>query len=115
MLLASLESLPPSPASAREGFVIPASTPATPALAEAAAAPAVAPDALASAVVRANQLLHAITQALEFEYDTDVDKTVVRLVDVNDRHVVRQVPAPELLDITRGLDRMQAVLFRTKA
>ena len=82
--------------------------------AEASAVPVAADEARAAAA-HANRTIQAFTQALEFEIDADTKKLVIRLVDTQDGRVLRQVPAPEMLEIARGLDRMQTLLVRAKA
>jgi flagellar protein FlaG len=119
MVVATMDSLPPSPATAREGVVVGnertradfAPLPA----AEAAAAPPPTREALTEAVERANTVLRAYTRSVEFEYDADLGLTVVRLVDTESPQVLRQVPSPEMLDITRALERMQLSLLHDEA
>src|SRR5689334_19851709 len=103
MLIASIDSLLPSPAPAREGVVV--SAPRAPAAPAAYAAAAALPDAstptpqaIKEAVTRSNEALRALSQSVEFEYDTEAQQMVIRVVDTNDRQVLRQVPAPEMLE-----------------
>lgn len=70
---------------------------------------------LARIVEQANRQMGAIAPALEFQIDPDTEQVVIRLVDRQDQQVLRQVPAPEMLAIARALDRMQAMLLRTRA
>jgi flagellar protein FlaG len=70
---------------------------------------------LARIVEQANRQMGAIAPALEFQIDPDTEQVVIRLVDRQDHQVLRQVPTPEMLAIARALDRMQAMLLRTRA
>lgn len=70
---------------------------------------------VAQAVSRANRQMAAVAPSLQFEVDPDTRDVIIRLVDQQDRKVLRQVPAPEMLAIARALDRMQALLVRTRA
>ncbi len=112
MLVGTLDSLPPSPAPVREGVVVSATSAAT-----VPAQPASPPtaEAVRAAVAGANAVLRDVSNAVEFEYDPDVDVTVIRLVDTRNHQVLRQVPSPEMLEIARALERMQVMLVRSKA
>jgi flagellar protein FlaG len=113
MLVGLLDSLPPSPTPVREGVVVPA----LPGAAAAAQAPAAPPTAsvVDAAVTAANAVLRSVSNAVEFEYDPDVNVTVIRLVDTSDHQVLRQIPSPEMLEIARALERMQVMLVHNKA
>jgi flagellar protein FlaG len=115
MLIGSIDGLPPAPAPARDGVVVPAT--GSRASTQVAAAPAMppAPEAVKQAVVQANEALRSISQAVEFEYDPDANVTVIRLVDMQDQKVLRQIPTPEMLEIARALERMQTMLVRGRA
>ena len=67
------------------------------------------------AVASANEQMHTIAPSLQFEIDADTKQVVIRLVDRQDQRVLRQVPSPEMLAISRALERMQALLVRTRA
>jgi flagellar protein FlaG len=67
------------------------------------------------AVSSANEQMHTIAPSLQFEVDADTRQVVIRLVDRQDQRVLRQVPSPEMLEIARALERMQALLLRTRA
>lgn len=122
MLLQKIDGVPPSVAQASGGVVAstaqrptePKPTGATVPVASAEPAPP-SPDAVRAAVANANRSIQSLTHALEFEVDPDTKKIVVRLVDTQDKHVLRQVPSQEMLEIARALDRMQSLLVRGKA
>ena len=67
------------------------------------------------AVAQANQRMTSIAPSLQFEIDPDTQRVVIRLIDRQDDRVLRQVPSPEMLEIARALERMQALLVRTRA
>lgn len=67
------------------------------------------------AVSSANEHMHTVAPSLQFEVDADTQQVVIRLVDRQDQRVLRQVPSPEMLAIARALERMQALLVRTRA
>lgn len=49
----------------------------------------------------------ALANSLEFQIDDGTGKTVVKILDVETKAVVRQIPSEELLTIARALDQMQ--------
>jgi flagellar protein FlaG len=101
------------PTDAAPGAVAPPAP--SPPVAAAAAATVPSREAIERAVERANRQMAAVAPSLEFEVDPDTHQVVVRLVDREDRRVLRQVPSPEMLEIARALERMQSMLLRGKA
>jgi len=72
-------------------------------------------EALEQAIERANRQIASVAPSLEFEIDAHSHEVVIRLVDREDRSVLRQVPTPEMLAIARALERMQSMLVRVRA
>lgn len=52
---------------------------------------------------------------LRFSVDRDTGRTVVRVTDANTQEVIRQIPAEEVLQLAKELDRMQGLLFNKDA
>ena len=107
----SVTALPPLPAAlgtAKSVKPAPAAT-VTP------AAPEPTRFEIEQAVSSANEQMHAVAPSLQFEVDADTQQVVIRLVDRQDQRVLRQVPSAEMLAIARALERMQALLVRTRA
>lgn len=102
-----------------DGAAAPArvATPLPAAAATAAAEPA--PVASAGNVDQALESLRKavepVAQNLQFSVDNDTGRTVVKVVDSNTQEIIRQIPAEELLAITRALDRLQGLLLKQKA
>jgi flagellar protein FlaG len=67
------------------------------------------------AVKQINQSMQANNQSLEFSVDEDSKETVVKIVDLKTREVVRQIPTPEALEIAKSLDKMMGLLISQKA
>ena len=114
---ASSNAAPPAVTANRAPVAPDATRSAKPAGA-ASAAPAVpAPTRgeVEQAVSSANEQMHSIAPSLQFEIDADTQQVVIRLVDRQDQRVLRQVPSAEMLAIARALERMQALLVRTRA
>jgi flagellar protein FlaG len=53
--------------------------------------------------------------SFEFSIDEDARMTVVRITDRNTGELIRQVPAKELVELAKDLDRMQGLLLRQQA
>lgn len=67
------------------------------------------------AVEEINKALKRMSQDLEFSVDTDVHRTIVKVVDKETKDVIRQIPTPEALEISKALERLQGLLIRDKA
>lgn len=66
----------------------------------------------------------AVEQAVEslrqhtggaLEFVVDGQRTIVKVVDKETNTVLRQMPSPEAIAISRALERMQGILIRLKA
>lgn len=66
---------------------------------------------LVDAVKQINQSLPASSQNLEFSIDDDSKQTIVKIIDVSTREVVRQIPTVEALEIAKSLDKMMGRLI----
>jgi flagellar protein FlaG len=66
-------------------------------------------------VKQLNETLKKLSQDLEFSIDSDMNRTVVKLVDQQTKDVIRQIPAPEALEIAKALDRLQGLLIKQEA
>ncbi|HJV73628.1 MAG TPA: flagellar protein FlaG [Noviherbaspirillum sp.] len=70
---------------------------------------------LNEAVKQINETLKKMSQNLEFSIDSDVHRTVVKVVDQQTNDVIRQIPTAEALEIAKALDRVQGLLIRQQA
>jgi len=52
---------------------------------------------------------------LRFSVDRDTGRTVVKVTDADTQEVIRQIPAEEVLQLAKELDRMQGLLFNKEA
>lgn len=62
-----------------------------------------------SAVDSANESLTARNAQVQFAMDSDSGRVLVKLVDVETRKVLRQIPNEEMLRIAKNIDRMRGV------
>ena len=61
------------------------------------------------------QIAQPVVPALEFSTDAETGRTVVKVMDSATGEVVRQIPMEEMLALAKSLDRLQGLLFHTKA
>lgn len=67
------------------------------------------------AIKNINKSLQGFGQGLEFSVDTDSQRTVIKVVDLETKQVLRQMPTEEALDIAKMLDRVQGLLINQQA
>ncbi|MDQ6620897.1 MAG: flagellar protein FlaG [Pseudomonadota bacterium] len=115
MLIASIDGLAPAPPPARESVGVSPGKVHDVNVSAATTAASPPPESVHHAVTQANEALRSLSQAVEFEYDTTSRTTVIRLIDMQDQKVLRQIPTPEMLEIARALERMQTMLVRGRA
>lgn len=73
------------------------------------------PEDVKSAVDSLNKTLKSMQQSLEFTVDDDTGVTVVKLIDLETKEVVRQTPSEEILNIAKAIDKFQGLLIKDKA
>ena len=56
-----------------------------------------------------------LVPALEFSTDAETGRMVVKIMDRATGELVRQIPMEEMLALAKSLDRLQGLLFHTKA
>jgi flagellar protein FlaG len=55
------------------------------------------------------------SSSLEFSIDADSKQTIVKIVDLNTKEVLRQIPSTEALEIAKSLDKMMGRLISSQA
>lgn len=73
------------------------------------------PKELEEAVKAINDFLKPINSAIQFSLDHDTGKSVVKVIDVATKDVIRQFPSEEMLSIAKALDKMKGLLVQQKA
>ena len=68
-----------------------------------------------AAVRDAVRALQEATTGLEFKIDESSGKVIVTVLDAATREVLRQIPSPEAIAISRALSRTQSALLQTRA
>ncbi|MCU0949683.1 MAG: flagellar protein FlaG [Burkholderiaceae bacterium] len=79
--------------------------------------PAASADDVRRATEQANERLRQTGSELTFEFNDEVGRVVVRLVDTSTREVLRQFPSEEMLQIARALkqEKLAGALLRAAA
>lgn len=76
---------------------------------------AVSAGSLKQSVEKINQAVRMISSDLKFTVDEDTGIDVVKVVDVESKEVIRQIPSKEVIAIAKALDQLQGLLVRDKA
>lgn len=85
--------------------------------AEATARSAQAPsrEQVSRAMNEVRQAIDPVARNLQFSIDEDTGRTVVKVVDVKTKEVIRQIPSEELLAMSRSLESNGGLLVKEKA
>lgn len=67
------------------------------------------------AVEQVNKAIPSFSRNLQFSVDEDTRKNVVKVVDTTSGEIIRQIPAQEIIEIAKALDRLQGLIIRQKA
>ena len=67
------------------------------------------------AVAQIQQFTPALARHFQFAGDEEPGKSVVRVLDVQTREIIRQIPSEEAIQIARTLDKVQGLLFNDQA
>jgi len=62
-----------------------------------------------------NEFLKLINNSINFSLDEDTGITVVKVIDVATKEVIRQIPSEEMLVIAKAIDQMKGLLVQQKA
>ena len=70
---------------------------------------------LEDAVKQVNDFLKPINNSIQFNLDGDTGKTIVKVIDLATKDVIRQFPSEEMLGIAKAIDKMKGLLVQQKA
>lgn len=86
-------------------------------LASAVRKPAEVPslDQVAHAIKSINEAVQLRAPSIEFSIDEDSKRTIVKVVDLETKVVLRQIPTEDALQIAKSLDRLTGLLVKDKA
>lgn len=71
--------------------------------------------ALEEAVKQVNDFLKPINDSIQFNVDEDTGKTIVKVIDLTTKEVIRQFPSEEMLSIAKAIDKMKGLLVHQQA
>lgn len=72
-------------------------------------------EALEKATRDMNDFVSPINSAIQFALDEDTGTTVVKVIDVATKDVIRQIPSEEMLSIAKAIDKVKGLLVQQKA
>ena len=72
-------------------------------------------EALKEAMVGLSELIQSQRRSLEFSVDATSGRTVIRVLDAETQEIIRQIPAEEVVNLSRWLKGSAGVLFDAKA
>lgn len=67
------------------------------------------------AVTRIREFVQPINDSIQFSLDDDTGRMVVKVIDVQTKEILRQIPSEEALNIAKALDKLQGILIQNKA
>ena len=67
-----------------------------------------------SAVDNLNNYVQTIRRALQFSVDENSGRTVIKVLDAETKEVIRQIPAEEVISLSRTLGRKDSLIFSEK-
>lgn len=70
---------------------------------------------LDEAVKVVNEFVGLVNNSLHFSVDDDTGKTVVKVIDIGTKELIRQIPSEEMLAIAKALDGIKGLLLHQKA
>ena len=69
---------------------------------------------LSSAVDNLNQYVQTIRRELQFSVDENSGRTVIKVLDAETKEVIRQIPAEEVISLSKTLGRKESLIFSQK-
>lgn len=73
------------------------------------------PEELEAAVSEMNDFVKQFNNSLQFNLDKDSGKTIVKVIDMESKDVIRQIPSEEMVMIAKAIDKMKGLLVQQKA
>ena len=78
-------------------------------------APTPTKEQVEQAAARVKDVLRGTTSRLEIEIDHDLDKVVIKILNVESGEIIRQIPSQELLDLAKHFEGPKGLLVRERA
>jgi flagellar protein FlaG len=74
-----------------------------------------APSEIQAMVSSANEIMKSMSVGIEFSFDSDTDKMIVKVIDSETRSILKQFPSEEMIALSKALEKMQAALVKQTA
>jgi flagellar protein FlaG len=71
--------------------------------------------ALEDAVKKINAFISPTSASVQFSVDQDSNRTVVKVVDLETKKVIRQFPNEDVLAMSKALDKLQGLMVKQTA
>jgi len=66
------------------------------------------------AVKSVNEFLKPINDSIQFSIDDDTGISIIKVIDIATKDVIRQFPSEEMLSIAKAIDQMKGLLVQQK-
>ena len=70
---------------------------------------------LQDAVKSMNDFVGTINNSLKFSVDDETGKTIVKVMDIETKEVIKQIPSEEMIAIAKAVDQLKGLLVQQKA
>jgi flagellar protein FlaG len=70
---------------------------------------------LSKALENINKMLQTVSPGVEFTVDDENHRTIIKVVDQENKQVLRQIPSEEAIAIANALDKLQGLLIKQTA
>lgn len=67
------------------------------------------------AVQSMNDFVGTINNSLKFSVDDETGKTIVKVMDIETKEVIKQIPSEEMIAIAKAVDQLKGLLVQQKA
>jgi flagellar protein FlaG len=77
---------------------------------------AASPTSVKESVKQLNDMMRALNRSVQFSVDDETRINLVKIVDVNSKEVIRQIPSEEVVRIAQAIDeQLKGLLLKEKA
>lgn len=73
------------------------------------------PVKIKEAVKEINEFIKQANPSIEFSVDEESGRTIVKMIDIENNQLIRQIPTKEALAISRALDSLKGMTVHLKA
>lgn len=70
---------------------------------------------LTAAIEQANDFIKPFNGSLQFQIDKDTGTTVVKVIDVDTKEVIKQIPSEDMLNLAKALNQFKGLLVKQQA